>query len=117
MHSTAFFIDIVIGLFALFILHRLSRRLYRKYPPGPPKLPLIGNLLQIELKAEWVTYHQWALKYGDQVFDITESDIIHLSIAGLSVVILDTLEAVYDLLDKRSSIYSDRLDFPDQYQY
>ncbi|KAJ4466342.1 cytochrome P450 [Lentinula lateritia] len=100
MHSTAFVTDIVIGLFALFILHRLSRRLYRKYPPGPPKLPLIGNLLQIELKAEWVTYHQWALKY--------ESDIIHLSIAGLSVVILDTLEAVYDLLDKRSSIYSDR---------
>jgi len=39
---------------------------------------------------------------------LTDSDIIHLSVAGTSLVVLDTSEAATELLEKRSSIYSDR---------
>ena len=35
-------------------------------------------------------------------------DVIYLKIFGQSVVILHSLQAARDLLDKRSSIYSDR---------
>ena len=36
------------------------------------------------------------------------SDVIHISLAGDHVVILNSFEAAADLLDKKSSIYSDR---------
>jgi len=39
---------------------------------------------------------------------LIDSDIIHLNIAGTSLVVLDTAEAVMDLLERRSLIYSDR---------
>jgi len=35
-------------------------------------------------------------------------DVMHLNICGQSMVILHSLQAARDLLDKRSSIYSDR---------
>ncbi|KAJ7625728.1 hypothetical protein FB45DRAFT_750396, partial [Roridomyces roridus] len=41
-----------------------------------------------------------------------DSDIIHLDLAGKSVVVLCSYDAAEGLLDKRSSIYSDRDDLP-----
>ena len=40
------------------------------------------------------------------------SDIIYLNLAGNDVIILDSHEAVTELLEKRSSIYSDRPRMP-----
>ncbi|KAJ7760722.1 cytochrome P450 [Mycena maculata] len=69
-------------------------------PPGPKKLPLIGNLLIMPSHSEWETYSKWSKECN--------SDIIHLSAAGNSIIILGSVEAAEDLLDKRSAIYSDR---------
>ena len=38
--------------------------------------------------------------------------MIHLNILGQDIIILDSLEAVMDLLERRSSIYSDRPKIP-----
>jgi hypothetical protein len=38
----------------------------------------------------------------------SDSDIIHLNVAGTSVIVLSSLEAAVNLLEKRSAIYSDR---------
>ena len=37
-----------------------------------------------------------------------DSDIIGLNVLGSNIVVLDTLEAANDLLDKRSTLYSGR---------
>jgi hypothetical protein len=37
-----------------------------------------------------------------------DSDIIHLNLAGQSVIVLSSLEATEALLEKRSALYSDR---------
>lgn len=34
------------------------------YPPGPKKLPILGNLLDIPRNFEWITYAQWSKEYG-----------------------------------------------------
>ncbi|KAG6908818.1 hypothetical protein DXG01_003171 [Tephrocybe rancida] len=73
-------------------------------PPGPKKLPLIGNLLDIPSSFEWVTYHKWCQELG--------SDIIHLDIAGTSIIVLDNAHLATELLEKRSSIYSGRARMP-----
>lgn len=73
-------------------------------PPGPKKLPIIGNMLNAPTKFEWVTSHKWSKEL--------DSDIIHLDVAGASIIILDSEEAATELLDKRSSIYSSRARLP-----
>uniref|UniRef100_A0A8H7XS06 O-methylsterigmatocystin oxidoreductase n=1 Tax=Psilocybe cubensis TaxID=181762 RepID=A0A8H7XS06_PSICU len=73
-------------------------------PPGPKGLPLIGNLLDMPRTLEWQTYHKWAKEL--------KSDIIYVNVAGTSLVVLDSLEACKDLLDKRSTNYSSRPRMP-----
>lgn len=33
-------------------------------PPGPPRLPLVGNLLQMPKSHDWLTYEAWAKEFG-----------------------------------------------------
>ncbi|KAK7034602.1 hypothetical protein VNI00_012233 [Paramarasmius palmivorus] len=79
----------------------ISRRRKSKYyplPPGPRRLPIIGNLLSMPKEYEWEVYARWAREY--------KSDIIHLNVAGTNLVILDQVEVTKELLDKRSRVYS-----------
>ncbi|KAJ6514127.1 cytochrome P450 [Mycena vulgaris] len=85
-------------------------------PPGPRKLLLVGNLFSMPLHSEWETYRKWSKKYGTHTAERkskpnvnpTDSDVIHLSVMGTSIVVLSSVEAAEDLLDKRSAIHSDR---------
>ncbi|KAH9983875.1 cytochrome P450 [Russula vinacea] len=49
---------------------------------------------------EWVTYRKWSDEFG--------SDIIHTDVLGSHIIILNSIKASHDLLDNRSTIYSDR---------
>ncbi|KAJ7498243.1 cytochrome P450 [Mycena galericulata] len=83
------------------ILHRRNNAHSRlPLPPGPKKLPLVGNLFDIPPKFQWKTYMEWSKTY--------DSDILHFDIAGASTIVLSSSEVVTDLLEKRSALYSDR---------
>ena len=86
----------------LFALAVISHRYYafrRRLPPGPPGLPLVGNLFEMPESHPWLTHTELHKKYGP-IFSMQY---------GLSTVIyLGTQEAARDLLEKRSSIYSSR---------
>lgn len=73
------------------------------YPPGPKALPIIGNTLDLPSSYYWMTYADWAKKYGD---------VVHVQAFGNHFVILNSAEAVDDLLEKKSAIYSDRPRLP-----
>ncbi|KAF7336122.1 Cytochrome P450 [Mycena venus] len=73
-------------------------------PPGPKKLPLVGNLLDIPRERQWEAYHRWSKELN--------SDIIHLDAAGTSIVVLSSMEAIRDIFEQRSSLYSGRLRLP-----
>ncbi|KAH9934348.1 cytochrome P450 [Fomitopsis serialis] len=74
-------------------------RTKRPHPPGPPGWPIIRNLLQIPQDNPWLVYSAWADTYGD---------VVHLEALNDHLVILNTVQAAKDLLDGRSTIYSDR---------
>ncbi|KAJ6544151.1 cytochrome P450 [Mycena capillaripes] len=86
---------------AFFLLSRSRQR--RPFPPGPRPLPLIGNLFDIPRSNAWETFFKWKDLYGD---------VVYLNILGRSIVLLNSTQATYDLLEKRGTIYSDRPQFP-----
>ncbi|KIJ28557.1 hypothetical protein M422DRAFT_189551 [Sphaerobolus stellatus SS14] len=70
------------------------------YPPGPKPLPIIGNFFDLPKERDYETYYQWSKEF--------RSDIIHVRTLGKSTIILNSYKAVTNLLERRSSIYSDR---------
>ncbi|KAF7368570.1 Cytochrome P450 [Mycena venus] len=91
----------ILGVLAMVYTATLrTRRSKLPLPPGPPKLPLVGNLFDVPSTFQWQAYARWSKQY--------DSDIIHLNLAGTSVIVLSSLEATDALLEKRSSLYSDR---------
>ncbi|CUA77865.1 Cytochrome P450 1A1 [Rhizoctonia solani] len=69
-------------------------------PPSPARLPFIGHLLSVPPGSEHVAY----MKLGHQL----KSDIVFLNILGLNIVVLNSVRAATDLLEKRSAKFSDR---------
>ncbi|KAG9013448.1 hypothetical protein FRB94_002522 [Tulasnella sp. JGI-2019a] len=70
-----------------------------RLPPGPPGDFIIGNLRDMPASYAWETFTEWGRKYGP---------LSYHSIAGQSILVINSQEVATDLLDKRSAIYSDR---------
>ncbi|KAG5651409.1 hypothetical protein H0H81_008743 [Sphagnurus paluster] len=79
--------------------HHLLTARRKHYPPGPAASLLIGNLMQMHGDHTEILFKEWAAKFGD---------IVYIRILNRPMVILSDLQATRDLLEKRSSIYSDR---------
>ncbi|KZT05281.1 cytochrome P450 [Laetiporus sulphureus 93-53] len=76
-----------------------KQRLGRHLPPGPKGLPLVGNALQMPLEYQQYAFAAWGDKYGD---------IVYARVLQKHIVILNSVRAARDLLEKRGATYSDR---------
>ena len=91
-------------------------------PPGPKKLPLLGNLLNLPKSHEWLKYAEWSKQFSKFVFPILkpstyrtdrlifliDSNILHIKAAGNDLIVLNSFDMAIELLDRRSAIYSSR---------
>ncbi|KAJ7584619.1 cytochrome P450 [Mycena floridula] len=68
-------------------------------PPGPKPVPVLGNVKDLTAKELWLKATEWSKQYGD---------VTHLHILGQSLIFLSSPTSTLDLLDKRSSLYSDK---------
>jgi len=105
---------------SLVLVYRKRRNARQSYPPGPKGYPLIGNVLDIPQDVPvWKTaismgerYSEWftpAARAYEPTSVPADSDVVYLNVFGADHIILNSNEAISDLLDKRSAIYSDRV--------
>ncbi|KAF9247139.1 cytochrome P450 [Melanogaster broomeanus] len=112
-----------VGLY--FIKQVTTKRNPAPFPPGPKGLPLVGNLADMPSVKPWLTFTEWGQKYGkspsfkcyDHLFLSPPSfnfagDISHIEILGQHIVVLNNVNTAMEMLDKKSSAYSDRPIFP-----
>ncbi|KAI5922679.1 cytochrome P450 [Camillea tinctor] len=104
MPSPSLILAAAIVAFAV-VCYKLSGvgRRPKGYPPGPPTLPLIGNLHLMPKKNTHLQLQKWAEEYGPMYSLILGTKVM---------IVLSSDKAISDLLDKRSNIYSSR---PDMY--
>lgn len=91
---------VALAFLAFSTLYSRGKQKKLPFPPGPTRLPVIGNLLDMPAGAEWITYKQWGKLY--------DSDVLHVDVLGTHIVIINSVKAANELLEKRSSVYSDR---------
>ncbi|KAI9444595.1 cytochrome P450 [Lactarius indigo] len=88
----------VILSLSLILVVRYSTSPWRRVPPGPRGLPLIGNVLELKDKV-WMFRRDCKQKY---------EDVMYLSALGQPILVLNSLKAASELLDRRGTIYSGR---------
>ncbi|KAI0088550.1 cytochrome P450 [Irpex rosettiformis] len=87
---------LLVGVATWIVYASLCRR---HAPPGPPRLPLLGNILQVPSELQFIPFTEWSEKYGP---------IFSLDFPGRHVIVLNTFKAAADLLDRCSDIYNGR---------
>ncbi|KAG1840822.1 cytochrome P450 [Suillus subalutaceus] len=87
------------GVGVYLMKHVFAKMNHAPYPPGPRGLPLVGNIQDIPHVKPWLTFAEWGKKYGD---------ISHINVLGLHIFVLNSVKTAVAMLDKKSSIYSDR---------
>jgi hypothetical protein len=55
-------------LFLFYGLHWKRNRSKLPMPPGPKKLPLVGNLFDIPAERQWETYLEWSKQFSGSIF-------------------------------------------------
>ncbi|KAJ7784872.1 cytochrome P450 [Mycena maculata] len=82
----------------LLLAIRLVRR-PRPLPPGPRRKPIIGNLFDVPLQNPFAAFDTWRKQYGD---------IVYLEVLGNSIVVLNGMDPITELFERRAGNYSHR---------
>ncbi|OJA08488.1 hypothetical protein AZE42_02840 [Rhizopogon vesiculosus] len=85
------------------IRHEIRKRKAGLLPPGPPPIPIIGNVRGIDVNAPWLTYTEWGRRYGD---------IVYSHFFNQEIIVINSEKVATELLEKRSQNYSDRPKIP-----
>jgi hypothetical protein len=124
---TLSYFDYAAGFLAVYFAGRLlssKKSQGAPFPPGPPGVPIIGNLLDWPTDQEWDTFSKWAQQYGMNTLHssfsfgsfltqiVSIGDIVHVNLAGKHVVILSHPSVAQAMLERKGAIYSDRPALP-----
>ncbi|GKU16349.1 unnamed protein product [Fusarium langsethiae] len=88
-----------LALSAVLIRLLFTGRRPKNYPPGPPTIPVLGNIHLMPKRDAHLQFRKWADEYGP---------VYSLILGTKPFIVLSSAQAVKDLLDKKSALYSDR---------
>ncbi|XP_005732871.1 cytochrome P450 2K1-like [Pundamilia nyererei] len=99
--SSSFLLGTVIVLLLIYLISSssFSTQKHGKEPPGPRPLPLLGNLLQLDLKKPYNTLLELSKKYGS---------VFTVYLGTKKVVVLSGYKTVKEALVDYDDVFGDR---------
>ncbi|KAF8888758.1 cytochrome P450 [Infundibulicybe gibba] len=92
--------SILSACFGIFVISFIRWcRMRTAMPPGPWGIPWMGNRHQLPPVKPWRKFTEWSKLYGP---------VMSFFLGSTPVIVLGTAETAWDLLEKRSEIYSSR---------
>ncbi|KAI0788021.1 cytochrome P450 [Fomes fomentarius] len=67
--------------------------------PGPPTVPIFGNVLQLPPRKVWEKFHEWGQTYGG---------IYSIRLFNTPCLVLNSVAAAREVLEGKSALYSNR---------
>ena len=106
---------LVIAITGAVALRRYVFSVYPEPPPGPKGRFWSGNAHQLNGHNIWKKYAGWSQEHGQSHFDFKSAPLttvlgplIYLRAYSRRFIVINTLDAASELLEKKSTIYSDR---------
>ncbi|KAI3397261.1 hypothetical protein diail_11060 [Diaporthe ilicicola] len=94
----------LLGVGLAVLCRTLHLRLTRlPLPRGPPKIPILGNILSMPTAQSFKQFHEWTQQYGP---------IFSLAVGKDTIIVLGDHATAHELLNKRSANYSHRPRLP-----
>ena len=98
VNMQTYLVSFIFSIFAAaFIFGRRRSRL--PLPPGPKRLPWVGNLFNRPTVRTWLAFTDMKAQYGD---------IMSLEVFGQPFIVVNSAKVANELFEKRSSNYADR---------
>ncbi|EXJ82881.1 hypothetical protein A1O3_06697 [Capronia epimyces CBS 606.96] len=86
---------VVYGLYRVLQIGKRDPRM----PPGPPTVPILGNLHQIPVTGLYKQFKDWSVEYGG---------VFSLKFGPQNVVVVCDKKAIHEMWDKKGLIYAER---------
>ncbi|CCA71466.1 hypothetical protein PIIN_05404 [Serendipita indica DSM 11827] len=67
--------------------------------PGPKRWPFVGSVLKFPKSRWYESFSSWAEEYGD---------VVYVDLMGIPMIVLNSLDAIHELTEKRMHIHSNR---------
>uniref|UniRef100_A0A8C7UK43 Uncharacterized protein n=1 Tax=Oncorhynchus mykiss TaxID=8022 RepID=A0A8C7UK43_ONCMY len=98
------FVSIIIGFVVIILLWmNRGKQSNSRLPPGPAPIPLLGNLLRMDVKAPYKLYMELSKKYGS-VFTVW--------LGSKPVVVISGYQAIKDAFVTQGEEFSGRANYP-----
>lgn len=68
--TTTDFLALLVSVTLLVYYAHVRRMKRSQLPPGPPQLPIIGNLLDMPTEYPWVKYREWGQQYRESRYPL-----------------------------------------------
>ncbi|XP_044145775.1 cytochrome P450 2C14-like [Bufo gargarizans] len=94
---------ITVILFLVVAFKNQNQEKYKKFPPGPKPLPIIGNVLMLNMSKPHKSFLELTKKYGP---------VLSVQIGMTKAVVLCGYEAVKDALINHADVFSNRPHVP-----